>query len=1005
METENNKSIPNQDNNNEIDICEEIKKSIEAIILYRSLYILKKKIDLKKAKLRTLYNSFNLDKNSNVAQYNSYQVNIENFVIISETIFKECKILITTLSNPKDIFLSNIFLNMNQKMNEMNAILNEIKNHITEENTSLVKKYNNLFYEKKLKPNLIKNILENKQNKNKIIKEDINIEKIETKKEEQDTEIINIKYEKEEKGEIKIDEEEEEIQRPIVEYNRKGKVIKSFCRMANDNLTLSAKKENEQINKRKVNRIKNAKYFQLSDSKDDFIGNHMQNIIEKSNNFNSINELEEYNIENDKKNKTVSIYDNLIDIENGKNFNNILYIETLPLIIADYMQQFPFYCIIETENDLAGELNLLFDKELIEKMSSYEEALKLKNQNSINNELIKNEKIKAKIENNIKIYENLINQKKEKGESVIFLEKMLERLLAKNIVIEERISQLKNENNTNISKYELNTKNELNATNNNETNDLSKYSNLGIKITEQNTNKSALNNEYNNSKMKITESGREKLATSQLSSKLKFGKIPTFSKTIRTNKLDPNTKIMNSIKEIFNFYSSQHNLVGAKGLFEDIKKNKELLSSSEFYKFTVEYNIPITRQKSLEIYKKTLSLSPNAYTQSQLMDLNEFISSLKIIANYINQSKLDLLQKNILQEKEKLKVLEEKQLKYKEAEKFNLFNNLNNNNNANINNKYTIDKGQFYYECEKKKIMNSIFNLDYKYNNEKSKTENEIMNNFYAYIGINSNNDYKKKFKGFLLPFKTHGKKKSLTKVKYGIGSHLESEIKEVNKIYMMQKNEQKKLILSKEVLEKQMTFKKKKELFKLKNEKLCINLDKKQNMKYSDKLIDFKNELKRRKEEMLEKLRREEYERKNIISWHKLEDYDINNLDIDENDKKIFIDSDDSDKEIINKIPSEKVNEKIKKKIKKKRLNKNNSAVELLPKKKILLPPISQKPNEENVNNNEKEDDFNLNNINQNEFKENKNNDNSFKNQDSNLFGNLSAIADNNQNIMNNFE
>ena len=75
METSNNKSFITQDKfNKEIDACEEIKKSIESIILYRSLYILKKKIDLNKPKIRALYNSFNIDKNTNVIEYNSYQV-------------------------------------------------------------------------------------------------------------------------------------------------------------------------------------------------------------------------------------------------------------------------------------------------------------------------------------------------------------------------------------------------------------------------------------------------------------------------------------------------------------------------------------------------------------------------------------------------------------------------------------------------------------------------------------------------------------------------------------------------------------------------------------------------------------------------------------------------------------------------------------------------------------------------------------------------------------------
>ena len=150
----------------------------------------------------------------------------------------------------------------------------------------------------------------------------------------------------------------------------------------------------------------------------------MQNIINKiknNDNYNDIiDEKEEYNYELDQKNKTVSIYNNLIDIENGKNPNNIIYIETLPLIIADYIQQFPFYCIIEIENDLSNELNILFDKELIEKMNTYEEALKFKNQNSISKELTKYENTKNKSEKSIKIYENLILEKKSKGENYIF---------------------------------------------------------------------------------------------------------------------------------------------------------------------------------------------------------------------------------------------------------------------------------------------------------------------------------------------------------------------------------------------------------------------------------------------------------------------------------------------------------------------------------------------------------------------------------------------------------
>ena len=997
--TENFLSIPTQDNN-ELDICEEIKKSIEAIILYRSLYILKKKFQLKKPKIRSLYNSFNIDKNSNVAQYNSYQVNIENFVIICETIFKECNILLTTLTNPKDIFLSNIFLNMNRKMNEMNGILNDIKTYITEQNNSLVKKYNNLFYNKKIKPNLIKNILENKQKQS--IKKTYNNNSLKSyndnnqmninyqNNEKNEINIVTIEKEKEIKNETNQDEEEEEIQRTIVEYNRKGKIIRTFNRIANDNLTLSINKENEKNEKKKnlKNIIKEKiQYFQINNN-NDFVGSYMQNILEKSTNFEVINEKEEYNYENDEKNKTVSMY-KLIDIENNINYNNILYIETLPLIIADYMQQFPFYCIIETESDLANELNILFDKELIEKMNNYEEALKFKNENYITKELYKYEKSKTKIENNIKIYENLINEKKSKGDNTVILENMLEKLLAKNIVIQDKISQLKSENNNNNNntiKYELNTKNDYqdaNITNNMELNDISRYTNIGVKLSESNNNKTLNNYEYNKSKIKLSDIGKEKMSISQLNTNLKYKKSINTKPNVTTDRTDNNTKISNSVKDIFNFYSRQHNSVGSNGLFADVEKNMEHLTTSEFSKFCVEFNIPITRQKCNDIYKKSLSLSPSKENRPQLMNLEAFIYSLKYIANNIHQNKLSLLQRNIQQEKSKLNSLEMKQVKIKEMEKYNNSLNLNSNNNTNKN-KNTFDKGEFYFECEKKKYMNSIFNLENKYNNEKNKTEDEIMNNFYVYIGINSNNEYKSKLKGFLLPFRTREKKKSLTRSKNSIWSRLESEIREANKIFIMRKNEQKKLVLSKEVLEKQLLFKEKKKLFKIKNERLHEHIEKKINKKYADKLSDFRNELKRKKLEKIEMKRKEELDKKNIISWNKLEDFDVSNLEIDENEKKLFIESDnsDEDEEIINRMSNYK-----------KRLNKNNSALDLTSKNSLLLPPITKKINLEKDNS--LKDD-----LNSNEFKEIINNDYNMKKEETNNFGNLSAITNNNQNF-----
>ena len=185
----------------------------------------------------------------------------------------------------------------------------------------------------------------------------------------------------------------------------------------------------------------------------------------------------------------------------------------------------------------------------------------------------------------------------------------------------------------------------------------------------------------------------------------------------------------------------------------------------------------------------------------------------------------------------------------------------------------------------------------------KKQKELDIFNYFLIYLGINSKNEYRIRLKGFLLPFQIHEKKKSITKVKNGIGSRLESEIIEASKIFALQKEEKMKLSLSKEVMRKKNLFEEKKKLFKIKNEKLIKKLERKENRKYSDNLVELKNELNRRKLEKIEMKKKEEYEKKNIISWNRLENFDINSIEMNEIERICNNDDDNnSDEEIINK-------------------------------------------------------------------------------------------------------
>ena len=56
------------------------------------------------------------------------------------------------------------------------------------------------------------------------------------------------------------------------------------------------------------------------------------------------------------------------------------------------------------------------------------------------------------------------------------------------------------------------------------------------------------------------------------------------------------------------------------------------------------------------------------------------------------------------------------------------------------------------------------------------------------------------------------------------------------------------KISLSKEMIKKKNQFEEKKRLFKIKNEKLIKDILKNENKKLADKLINLKNEIKRRK-------------------------------------------------------------------------------------------------------------------------------------------------------------
>ena len=107
-------------------------------------------------------------------------------------------------------------------------------------------------------------------------------------------------------------------------------------------------------------------------------------------------QIKELNKENEGKLKSKEITLQQ-EYENNLKENDILYVETLPVIIADFIQLNSDYVIINNEledNDLNNEIKNLFDSEIVKKIENNNTKLKEENNEENikdNNEEEKNE--------------------------------------------------------------------------------------------------------------------------------------------------------------------------------------------------------------------------------------------------------------------------------------------------------------------------------------------------------------------------------------------------------------------------------------------------------------------------------------------------------------------------------------------------------------------------------------------------------------------------------------
>ena len=476
-------------NNNSTKNINKIKlDSIHLELLYRSLYIIKKKFDKYKTEINSIYTKY-YPGPKNSANQNSFPITkIVNFFPLLQDIFDQIKITIPRIHNIYTLFNYDISKFDKNSKEHLESIKLMEKSLFANNKKDLIK-YNNKFYTKKIEP--IVDYFIRKGNGD---------------------DLTEIKF--------------------MTEYDRKGRIINTFGKLL----------ENLGINSIFKSITKNPK--------------------------------DEYDL----------------NMEKG----DILYIEILPIILADFLQENNDFVVINLDNEdnkLISDIKTRFDNNLIQKihreknLNIFQTINNNKTNESKNIErihLAPNEQKKFcenkkyKLEKNIKFYQNLLLNKKKKGESFNYIIDFISKMEQEKSRLEKEIKELTLK---------------VNA----------------IILQEQNTERK---------KEKKLRSPEEKL------------------------------------KEIFLFYCSQHSYQSSSPTFDQIEFKGNHMNISEFCKFCTEFKIPIGLDKIMEIYNKRDPLQDKSD-----INFNEFIIILEKISVLMNENKINKAKKKIEKLNKKMKGL------------------------------------------------------------------------------------------------------------------------------------------------------------------------------------------------------------------------------------------------------------------------------------------------------------------------------------------------------------
>ena len=585
------------------------------------------------------------------------------------------------------------------------------------------------------------------------------------------------------------------------------------------------------------------------------------------------------------------------------NSNRYIYSEVIPLIIADYIQKHLKVSLVSINNELNKDLGTLFDNEILKKISFLEKY-------DPNEELNGKIKVflleKVNVENQIKIFENLLYEKNKSGENTGYIMDMIQKLKSKKSMLENNISNYKN----------------LLLSNNSLNNDLLTVS-------------------YSNKKKKVDIS-YSKLSKEELRKK--------------------------ALTEIFQFYCKQHNLIGSIGnTFDGMKYNESNLNLSEFVKFCVDFKILVKKRNLNGLYKVTTEYRSNmkfeefliiipklsiAVNEEKIYNIKSRIKLCQFRLNEIldeekNKNHMMIKQteekavqeeeikENDNQEEKKMDIdssekkdennenktnenpetqnikveVEDQNVVQKESSSLDINHNIENENIQNNNNsennleikktddieRKEDDSKKVYKQgnkkiTETKKIITTttrkrsillytkeeLIETIKKYKEQlkilESKSTETLLEEFYLYLEIDHPKLYRKKMIGFVLPFSIREK----------------DDFRYPKMIDNNNKNKEKYEKEKKEILERLYEEREIAKKMKEEKEKKSLLLKKKKQINESMKLLSIKNKKEKSYIKILQNKHDYESGKVDKITWNELEKYDYNDFvaNTDENQK-----------------------------------------------------------------------------------------------------------------------